>query len=134
MKLAIVGSRAFKNEDRIKWLLEKYIYFYGGPNLEIISGGCSSGADTIAKSLALNMTLTYKEFPPKHRPYNEYCICAPENYAQPYHVSNFFARNSQIAEYCDHAAVFIVKNLECNGSMDTFRKANNLKKRTFLIY
>lgn len=133
MKLAIVGSRAYKNEKKVRVLLEKYNGFYGAGNVEIISGGCPDGGDAIAKKIAIEMGLKYVEFPPIHSKYNFYCVNPPDQYNKPYHVSNFFTRNSQIAEYCDHLAAFVVCGVKANGTMDTFNKATKLKKRCFLF-
>lgn len=133
MKLAIVGSRSYKNVKKIRALLEKYIGFYGASNLEIISGGAKDGADAIAKSLALEMGLKYTEFSPIHQRHNKYCVDPPECYGKPYHVGNFFARNGQIAEYCEHLVAFIVEGIRANGTMDTFNKAVKLNRKCFLF-
>ncbi len=132
MKLAIVGSRSYKNIKKIRALIEKYMGFYGS-NVEIVSGGAKDGADSIAKSLAIELGVKYVEFSPIHGRYNEYCVDPPECYNKPYHVGNFFTRNTQIAEYCDHCAAFIVEGIRANGTMDTFKKAKKLNKRCFLF-
>jgi predicted Rossmann-fold nucleotide-binding protein len=128
MKLAVVGSRSYTNEKKIKRLLELYRERYGDA-LIVVSGGCPDGADALAKKVALEMGIQYAEFPPKHRCHNMYCINPPEEYAKPYHVSNFFARNTQIAEYCEHLAAFTLKGVRCNGTMDTFGKAEKMGKK-----
>ena len=133
MKLAIVGSRAYNNCAKIRIFIEKYVGFYGAANLEIISGGCPHGADAIAKKLALEMGLKYIEFPPIHSKHNSYCVNPPESYNKPYHVSNYFARNSEIAQYCEHLVAFIVEGIKASGTMDTFGKATKLKKHCFLF-
>lgn len=131
MNLAIVGSREFKNENKVKVLLNYYIKQYGD-NLIVISGGCPNGADFLAKKVTLEMGLKYVEFPPIHFHHNEYCVISADCYNKPYHVSNFFTRNTQIAEYCDHLVAFIVKGIKANGTMDTFGKAKKLGKKVVL--
>lgn len=132
MKIAVVGSRKYKNEKKIKKLLERYCDFYGFENVTVVSGGCPDGVDALAKKVALEMGLKYVEFPPRHRCHNQYCIMPAEEYAKPYHVSNFFTRNSQIAEYCEHLAAFTIKGVKCNGTMDTYTKAEKMGKRVFV--
>jgi predicted Rossmann fold nucleotide-binding protein DprA/Smf involved in DNA uptake len=132
MKLAIVGSREFKNENKVRKLLELYIKQYGFENVTVVSGGCPDGADFLARKVALDMGLDYVEFPPKHRPHNPYCICPANEYNMPYHVSNFFVRNSQIAEHCEHLVAFTIKGVRCNGTMDTATKAKKMGKKVFV--
>lgn len=126
IKLAIVGSRAYTNEERIKKVILKYVARY--KDVVIISGGCPNGADYLAKKIALELGLKYIEFPPQHSKHNQYCINSPECYNKIYHVSNYFTRNAQIAEYCEHLLAFVVKGVKSNGTMDTFTKAKNLGK------
>jgi predicted Rossmann-fold nucleotide-binding protein len=133
MKLAIVGSREFKKENKVKALLESYIQRYGFENVTVVSGGCPDGADALAKKAALEMGLQYIEFPPKHRCHNEYCIRPPEEYGKEYHVSNFFVRNSQVAEFCEHLVAFTIKGVRCNGTMDTYGKAKRMNKKCLLF-
>jgi predicted Rossmann fold nucleotide-binding protein DprA/Smf involved in DNA uptake len=132
MKIAIVGSRSYTNENKIRKFVERYVEFYGAGNIEVISGG-AQGADALARKVALEMGLKYVEFSPVHQRHNQYCVDPPSCYNQPYHVSNFFARNKQIAEYCDHLAAFIVEGVKASGTMDTFSKATKLKKHCFLF-
>lgn len=133
MKLGIVGSRSYTNKDRMKVVIEKYIEKYGKDNLTIVSGGCGSGGDFLAKELALEMGVDYKEYPPIHSKHNSYCILPEENYNKPYQVSNFFARNSQIAEYVEHLVAFIVKGIKASGTQDTIRKARKLGKQVLVL-
>lgn len=132
MRLAVVGSREFKNQGKVVTLLSRYRDFYGIDNLEVVSGGCPEGADFLARNVALDLGLTYVEFPPAHRPHNIHCVRPADEYNKPYHVSNFFVRNSQIAEYCEYLAAFTILGVKCNGTMDTFNKAKKLGKRCFL--
>lgn len=130
MKLAIIGSREYKNENKVKILLTRFNERYGD-ELTIVSGGCPTGGDFLAKQVALEMGLHYVEFPPIHAKHNCYCILPASDYNKSYHVSNFFTRNTQIAEYCDYLAAFIVQGIKANGTMDTFSKANRLGKKCF---
>jgi hypothetical protein len=126
MKLGLVGSRSFYDLRLVEKVIAKYQEKYG--EVIVISGGCPQGADSLAKEAALAMNVPYQEFPPKHRPRNQYCTESEESYNQPYHVRNYFLRNTQIAENCDHLVAFTVKGLPCNGTQDTVKKAQKFGK------
>lgn len=128
MKLGIVGSRKYANPAKVRRVIEKYIQQYGSKNLTIVSGGCPDGGDAIAKKLALDMGLEYKEFPPAHAKHNSFCVLPKSEYNKSYQVANYFTRNTQIAEFCDHIAAFIVSGIKANGTMDTVGKAYDLGK------
>lgn len=132
MRLGIVGSRQFVKENKVRHLLELYIERYGFENVTVVSGGCPDGADFLARKVALAMGLHYVEFPPKHRPHNQYCIRPASEYNMPYHVTNFFARNYQIAEHSEHLVAFVIKGVRCNGTMDTYTKAKKLGRKCVL--
>ena len=133
MKLAIVGSRAYTNRTRIELIVNKYIAQYNAGNLIVISGGCPKGGDYLAKEVALEKGLLYREFPPAHAAHNCYCVQPPDYFGKRYHVNNFFQRNQEIAQYCDHLVAFIVEGIKCNGTMHTFTCATKLKKQCFLF-
>ncbi len=131
MKLAIVGSRSYTNRNRIRDIVERYLRQYG--EVTVISGGCPKGADFLGKQIALELGLNYQEYAPAHAKYNQYCVLPPESYNKPYNVGNFFQRNSQVAENCDHLIAFVIKDVRCNGTMDTVGKAYKLKKHVFVF-
>lgn len=133
LKLAIVGSRAFTNENYVLKVVNRYITEVGKDHLTIVSGGCPDGADMLGKKIALDLGLEYVEFPPAHRFHNQYCILPAKVYNKPYHVKNYFERNSQVAAHCDHLVAFVIKGVRCNGTMDTFNKAKKLAKEVILF-
>ena len=135
MKVGIVGSRKFTNwvviKESILSLKEEY-----GDNLEIVSGGQAKGANGIAKSCAIEFKIKYIEFPPAHYMHNEYCIRGRENYGKSYSVSNYFDRNTEIAEYSDMILCFIPQGMritESRGTFDTYTKALRLGKKVLVI-
>lgn len=132
MIVGIVGSREYKNEKRVRAVIGKYIEKYG-VNLIIVSGGCPDGADALAKKLALEMSVEYKEFPPAHFGHNAYCVLPAEHYNRRYYVENYFKRNTQIAEYCEHLIAFRIENVKASGTMDTVRKARSLKRQVLVL-
>lgn len=131
MKIALVGSRSYVNKERIKQVIEKYVSYYDNPIF--VSGGARSGADLLAKEIVLELGLQYQEFPPKHFCHNKYCVMPSEQYNKAYHVSNFFERNTQIAEYVDCVNAFIVEGVPAKGTMDTVGKAEKLGKKVMIF-
>jgi len=95
-----------------------------------VSGGCPTGADRWAKEVALEEGVEYREFAPAHHPHNSYCVPPPSEYNRPYDVRNFFTRNTEIAQYCDHVIGFVVPKVRARGTTDTLSKAIDLGKLT----
>lgn len=87
----------------------------------------------MGKQIALELGISYQEYAPAHAKYNQYCVNSLDFYNKPYNVGNFFQRNTQIAENCDHLIAFVIKDVRCNGTMDTFNKAKKLDKQVFLF-
>ncbi len=127
-KVAIVGSRRYLNEIKIKDLIYKLQQKYG-KDLEIVSGGQPLGADGFAKKYALFFNVTYVEFPPCHFEWNQWCVKPAYMYSKKYHVSNFFKRNKEIAEYCDICFAFFHDGEESKGTESTCRFAVKAGKK-----
>ena len=102
MKLAVVGSRGYTNQSRMRQVFEKYIAQYGADNLTIVSGGCPKGADFLGKQIALEIGLLYEEHAPAHAKHNQHCVLPQDSYNKAYNVGNFFQRNTEVAKSCDH--------------------------------
>ena len=103
MKIGIVGSRRYENKKKIKDFIFKLKQEHGDDTV-IVSGGCKNGADKYAKKYALELGLQYEEYPPFHDVHNLYCVLPESLYGKQYHVSNYFARNKQIAKNSDMVA------------------------------
>jgi hypothetical protein len=88
MKLAVVGSRDFKDEYLFKYWLEKYLFRFD--NLEIVSGG-AKGADTMAENFAAYHGLKLKVFPALWSVHGK---------------SAGFKRNADIWDYADMGIAF----------------------------
>jgi len=132
MRVGIVGSRQYENKIKIKDFIFKLKEKYG-KNIEIISGGCKNGADKFAKKFALEFEMKYIEFPPAHDQYNMYCVKEAFLYGKHYHVSNFFKRNKEIAEYSEKVIAFIPEGITSNGTMSTVNHAKKLDKQILII-
>ena len=77
--------------------------------------------------------MKYVEFPPRHYQYNQHCILEQNHYGKNYHITNFFDRNKQIAEYSDFIVAFIPKDYDSSGTLDTIEHAQKLKKKIVIL-
>ena len=132
LKVGIVGSREYENRKKIKEFIFK-LKEEKGAGTVIVSGGCPKGADFYAKKYALELGLQYEEYPPAHQAHNLYCPLHERNYGKPYHVSNFFKRNKQIAIYSEYVVAFIPRGADSPGSMSTINYAKKFGKKTLVI-
>jgi hypothetical protein len=62
MKLLIVGSRSFNDYERMK---DRILSRYSIDQIDCILSGGAKGADTLARTFALNHNITYIEYPAK---------------------------------------------------------------------
>ena len=77
--------------------------------------------------------MKYVEFPPRHYQYNQHCILEQNDYGKKYHITNFFDRNKQIAEYSDYIVAFIPEGYKSNGTLDTIGHAEKLNKKVVIL-
>ena len=121
MKIAIVGSRRrcslFDRE-----LVTNIVMNARDRGDTIVSGACRSGADSFAKQICDLYKLTIKEFP------------VPEkNYKSKWEFREAaFARNKQIAEYCDVCFALVTQD-RSGGTENTIDHCHELGKRVFLV-
>lgn len=132
INIGIVGSRKYSNYSNVEEVVDKCIEKYGAENICIISGG-AVGADAFAKMAAFHRNLKYIEYNPAHEQWNPNSGKPKEFYGKPYNVSNYFERNSFIAEDCTILFAFIPEGHQSNGTMDTVNKVKKLNKPYFII-
>tara|TARA_Y100001938_G_scaffold141625_1_gene211685 strand:- start:424 stop:831 length:408 start_codon:yes stop_codon:yes gene_type:complete len=126
-KIAIIGSRVYTNNKRIKDFIYELKVKYKD-EVQIVSGGQSQGADGYAKKYALEFDMSYKEFPPAHYNWNMHCVLPATEYKKPYYVSNYIKRNKQIAEYSDIIVAFMPEGQVTRGTNSTLEYAVKKKK------
>jgi len=132
MKIAVIGSREYTNKTKIKeFILTLKKKF--GERLEIISGGQPKGADGIAKKVALEYEIHYKEFAPAHYKYNIHCALPRKFYGAAYSTGHYHIRNDHIAKYSDMVIAFIPEDIKSSGSRDTLKRAEKYRKKTIVI-
>ena len=129
--LGIVGSRKYNDRVMVEAAVDECIKKYG-KDICVVSGG-AIGADRLGKLVALDKKLKYIEFNPCHEAWNEYSGEPKEFYGKPYHVKNYFERNSAIAEKCHLLLAFIPAGHVSNGTNDTIGKAKKLNTPVIII-
>lgn len=112
MKLAIVGSRIFKDYGK----LVEILYPLLAETTEIISGG-ASGADTLAENYAENFAIKCTIFKPDWDKHGK---------------SAGFIRNQRIVDAADIVVAFW--DGKSKGTKDTLDKARQANKTTVTVY
>lgn len=123
--MGVVGSREWPDRDFVFDMITTYLEKY--PTVDtIVSGGQPKGVDGWAKNYTEKYDIGYIEHPPAH------WLDKDAPHYREYHVSNFFERNSAIADDSDVLLAFCYQN--SNGTMDTFNKARRqIKGRAYLF-
>ena len=103
MRVAVVGSRNYRNRARLYFVLDKYQEEHGLTH--IVSGG-AKGADSLAEEYAKERCIPYTIYPANWDRYGR---------------SAGFVRNSQIANDCD--AVIAFPLAESKGTRHTMELA-----------
>ena len=117
MKIAIIGSRTFCEGNHYKFMASTIHSFGLDKNgNEFVSGG-AKGADFLAKNLAEDASLPFKEFAADWKKYGR--AACPK-------------RNRQIIEYCDFVVCFW--DGESPGSANAIDIAREMGKPTLIFY
>ena len=113
-KLAIVGSRSIKDENKINKLLDSYEFIFGKPSL-VISGG-AIGVDSIGEQWAKKNNIEIQIFKPDWVKYGKRAG---------------FIRNEDIIKNCD--GCLAIWDGESNGTKHDIELCEKYKKE-LLIY
>jgi hypothetical protein len=119
MILGIVGSRrrsTIKDRKLIKDLVIKL-----KPD-KLVSGGCKKGADRFAEDISDDLNIPIKIFYPD----------CPKNCPKYIWIKAAFARNKQIAEYCNKL-IAVVASDRTGGTEDTIEHFLKCNKEENLI-
>lgn len=132
-KIAIIGSRDWTNQRKTKdiiWQLKQKF----GPELTIVSGGCPTGADKLARKFALELGVQYEEFNPAHTSKNLYSVMPESYFGKPYHPTQFHHRNDLIAKHADYCIALIPKTAEkSTGTAYTIKRFKKLGKPVVIM-
>jgi hypothetical protein len=117
MRIAIIGSRKFKDQEILNAVLsEEDITF-------IVSGG-AQGADTLGVNYAKKNNIPYKEYLPNWKDLSNPDAVIKQNQWGQYDALAGMRRNTFIAEDCEKVIAFIDE--ESKGTLDTVKKARKL--------
>jgi hypothetical protein len=119
IKVGVIGSRGkFWDEMNAESIARSYInrYLWARRHYcQFVSGGSpGGGTDIFVRDFCKTSGLTYKEFTPKRNTREEY-----------------FARNTDIANYCDVIVAFCAGKVT-PGTWDTIKKARALNKKIYI--
>lgn len=134
-KIAVVGSRKFSDIVLFHLIVESYImdrfscveyddglrYDREWEDIQIVSGGCPTGADAYIKDWVQKFHIDgveYKEFPADWATHGK--AAGP-------------IRNSELVDYCDEIMVFYDGRTKNSGSWDVIQKAIKKKKILTII-
>jgi len=110
MKLAVIGVKELVEYKFISKALEKI------SNIELIISGGALGTDTLAKKIAIQNKIKFKEFPPDYKNFGE----------KAKHI-----RDKLIVEECDELIAFW--DGKCEGTKYTMDYAKVLRKPVKII-
>lgn len=114
MKLAIVGSRSYRNYDAFRGIMNAW--FGDTKDIEVVSGG-AAGVDTLAEKWAIENQYPIRVFPADWETHGK---------------KAGFLRNQDIVNGCDAVVAFWDR---CSkGTKHTINLACDAKKPTLIIY
>ena len=118
MKIAIVGSRTFTNQNIVNMTMDRFVdqYQYENNPVSLIVSGGAKGADTCGENYAKNTKIPTKIILPDWSKYGK---------------SAGFKRNIDIVLACDTVIAFWDE--KSKGTLDTIRKAKANKKKVYLF-
>ena len=123
MKLAVVGSRGFKNDYLLTTILDNIMA--ETEITEIVSGG-AKGADSLAEMYAKGMNIKIKIFPVDWNDMTEPCLKKRNSRGQYFNALSGHNRNTKIVEHADKVIAFW--DGKSPGTKNTIDKAKKLNK------
>lgn len=127
MKIAIIGSRTFKDYDLLQETMHNLIYEQNDgsfDNVTIVSGG-AKGADSLGKRYASDHNLGYLEFKAKWKDLSHPDAVIREGAYGKYDAVAGHRRNTLIIEEADIVVAF---HNGSKGTADSLRKARKMNK------
>lgn len=124
--VAILGDDTYENDKKIK----DHIYIWKNElkeKLTIISGGGKYGTEKYVKEICLEFDINYKEIPPFHYKWNQYCLLGESKYNKNYNIKHYFVQNKLIVDSVD-LVVFFKKDEESVKLKDLKRITEKQKK------
>lgn len=123
MKVVIAGSRDLDDFDMVCKAIEDS----GFEITEVVSGG-AKGADALGEQWAKQNKIPIKKFPADWKNLKAEGAVIKDGPYGKYNVNAGFARNKDMAEYCD---ALIAINLGTNGTDNMVAAATELNKKVY---
>lgn len=131
-RVAVVGSRRFKNYQLVKGLMEKIREDIG--DFILICGMEKTGADGLGLRYAKEVGLTIEEFHPNWDDVEvPGALVKLNSYGKAYNARAGFDRNTEMAHACTHVVAFWDGKSPGTKHMLTLCKKLGKKMRVFLI-
>lgn len=128
MKLAVIGSRFFKNKSRMYFELNEIRKVW---KVEEIVSGEGGEADRMAKEYAIESKIKYTAFPADWSDLAEPCFIKVNANGEKYNALAGFKRNTKISEYSD--AVMAFWDGKSPGTKDTIDKFKKAGKKVIIV-
>lgn len=132
VKLGITGTVTFENKIKVKNLIHK-IKQELNEDVIIIGLGDKQGADKYIRKYALELGCKYQEANLPHTQPTLYSVMHEGFYDKPYHIKNYFLRDSTFARYVDKLIVFDNSNGTDRKIHNIIAAANKSKKKTVVV-
>jgi len=132
MHIGIIGSKNYENVRRIRDILTSLKQKFG-PELVIISGGTTSGAERYVKKYALEFNIQYKEFNPAHTPHGLYSVLPEDYFGKPWHGSQHAHRYMMLGRYVDNLIILVPKGETVDSFVTAINTVNARKKKIVVM-
>lgn len=132
IRLAVVGSRKYKDYHTVSTLLNQFREDYG--DFTLICGMEMSGADGLGHRYATEHNLPIEEYKPDWDDVEvPGAVVKLNTYGRPYNAMAGMARNTEMAKTCTHVLAFW--NGKSPGTLNMLRTCKKLgkKMKVFLI-
>jgi len=130
--IGIIGTETYHNQSEIIKIFQ-LIKRQFGPYVTILSGGNSTGVEHIAKKMALELNMSYKEFNPSYTGYKMYSAMDEQYYGKKYHMSHLSDRYKHLIYECDYLIIFIEKGNTLTFELSYAKKLAEKSNKKLLI-
>lgn len=127
MRLAIIGSRDFKDKE---FIYNKLNELLKDSTIDLVVSGGAVGPDTIGIEWAKERNIPFEEYLADWKNMSEPCVVRYGKWG-PYNALAGLKRNTTIIENCDVVIAFW--DFKSKGTKDSIEKANKLDKIVIIV-